>query len=66
MNGLSVSQLFFISSLKNDKGESMQGHATDMDWTLQTDLWKSETNRDVKKSFLYHWNIFKKCIDFQI
>ena len=29
----------------------IQGQATDMDWTLHTDLWKSETSRDIKKSF---------------
>ena len=27
----------------------VQGQATDMDWTLHTDLSKSETSRDIKK-----------------
>ena len=39
--------------------------ATDMDGTLQTDLWKSETSREIKNSFLHHLNISKSCIDFQ-
>ena len=30
-------------------GAAAQGQATDMDWTLHTDLWKSETGRDIKK-----------------
>ena len=28
-----------------------QGQAKDMDWTIHTNLWKSETSRDIKKSF---------------
>ena len=28
-----------------------QGQATAMDWTVQTDVWKSETSRDIKKPF---------------
>ena len=43
----------------------MQGQATDMDWTLHTDLTKSETSRAIRKLFQYHLNIFKKCIDFR-
>ena len=39
-----------------------QGQATHMDWTLQTDLWKSETSKDIKKPFWYLLNIFKSCI----
>ena len=37
------------------------------EWTehSHTDLWKSETSRDIKKSFLHRLNIFKSCIDFQ-
>ena len=38
-----------------------QGQATDMDSTLHTDLWKSETV-EISKN---HFNIFKDCIDFQ-
>ena len=37
----------------------MQGHATDMDWTLQNDLWKSETNRDVKNFLDYDFYDFE-------
>ena len=39
--------------------------ATDMNGTLNTDLWKYETSRHIKKSFLHRLNIFKSCIDFQ-
>ena len=39
--------------------------ATGMDGTIHTDLWKSETSREIKKSFQHHLNIFKNCIDFQ-
>ena len=39
--------------------------ATDMDGTLHTDICKSETSRNIKKSFEHHLNIFKSCIIFQ-
>ena len=37
------------------------------EWTehSHTDLLKSETSRDIKKSFEHHLNIFKNYIDFQ-
>ena len=31
-----------------DPGKLRQGQASGMDWTLHTDLWKSETSRDIK------------------
>ena len=36
------------------------------EWTehSHTDLPKSETSRDIKKSFEHHLNIFKNCINF--
>ena len=39
--------------------------ATDMDVTLLTDFCKSETSREIKKSFKHYLNIFKSCIDLQ-
>ena len=36
--------------------------ATDMDGTLHTDLWKSETSRENEKSFEHHLKTFKSCI----
>ena len=34
---------------KNVWSRPEQGQASGMDWTLHTDLWKSETSRDIKK-----------------
>ena len=35
-----------------------------MEGALHTDLWKSETSRDIKKSFWHHLNIFNSCVNF--
>ena len=50
-----ICKLDFIWSSKGDfwrsipHWETRQGQASGMNWTLHTDLWKSETSRDIKK-----------------
>ena len=39
----------FVGKGKFFSEDIRQGQASGMDWTLHTDLWKSETSRDIKK-----------------
>ena len=36
-------------SLEERSSDLGQGQASEMDWTLHTDLWKSKISRDIKK-----------------
>ena len=38
-----------LSSSYGSQCKSNQGRASEMDWTLHTDLWESGTSRDIKK-----------------
>ena len=52
--------LFSEQNLEQDKDSYRDGRNTP-----KIQLWKSETNRDIKKLFWYHLNIFKSYVNFQ-
>ena len=55
-----------LAPMSKSELNQIYGQGQLQEWTehSHTDLPKSETSRDIKKSFEHHLNIFKNCINF--